>query len=137
MTDYMFCRMWRQLSKLTKLLQPATLNPANSLLSASSCMIRNFSLLSSNTVTPCITSASNNMITSFLQPKSFALNFDRGMKQLGRLKRRCKDCYFVMRHERLYVFCKTHPRHKQMAMKKKAKNTWLLTDATQSKKRAW
>nr|CAD7456867.1 unnamed protein product [Timema tahoe] len=54
-----------------------------------------------------------------------------GFKVKGKLKRRCKDCYFVMRQERLYVICKTHPRHKQMAMKKKEKNTWILTHATQ------
>lgn len=76
-----------------------------------------------------------------LHPRSIAnppeLNLNRGMKQFGRLRRRCKDCYFVMRHERLYVMCKTHPRHKQMQMKKKDKNTWILTDATQSKQRAW
>ncbi|XP_048371713.1 39S ribosomal protein L36, mitochondrial [Sphaerodactylus townsendi] len=29
------------------------------------------------------------------------------------LKKRCKDCYFVRRRGRLYVYCKTHPRHKQ------------------------
>lgn len=60
-----------------------------------------------------------------------------GFKVKGRLKRRCKDCYFVVRQERLYVICKTHPRHKQMSMVKKEKNTWILTDATQSKERQW
>ncbi|XP_055610505.1 39S ribosomal protein L36, mitochondrial [Uranotaenia lowii] len=60
-----------------------------------------------------------------------------GFKVKGRLKRRCKDCYFVMRKERLYVICKTHPRHKQMSMKKHDRNTWILTDATQSPVRAW
>nr|CAD7258729.1 unnamed protein product [Timema shepardi] len=60
-----------------------------------------------------------------------------GFKVKGKLKRRCKDCYFVMRQERLYVICKTHPRHKQMAMKKKEKNTWILTHATQGPIRAW
>uniref|UniRef100_A0A182P6C0 Ribosomal protein n=1 Tax=Anopheles epiroticus TaxID=199890 RepID=A0A182P6C0_9DIPT len=65
------------------------------------------------------------------------LNFVCGFKVKGRLKRRCKDCYFVMRQERLYVICKTHPRHKQMSMKKHDHNTWILTDATQGKVRAW
>ncbi|KAJ8334509.1 hypothetical protein SKAU_G00401480 [Synaphobranchus kaupii] len=36
-----------------------------------------------------------------------------GMKTKSALKRRCKDCYFVRRRGRLFVFCKTHPRHKQ------------------------
>ncbi|XP_042362387.1 39S ribosomal protein L36, mitochondrial [Plectropomus leopardus] len=36
-----------------------------------------------------------------------------GMKTKSALKRRCKDCFFVRRRGRLFVFCKTHPRHKQ------------------------
>uniref|UniRef100_A0A3B3ZJ63 Ribosomal protein n=1 Tax=Periophthalmus magnuspinnatus TaxID=409849 RepID=A0A3B3ZJ63_9GOBI len=35
------------------------------------------------------------------------------MKTKSALKRRCKDCFFVRRRGRLFVFCKTHPRHKQ------------------------
>ncbi|XP_054740122.1 39S ribosomal protein L36, mitochondrial [Anastrepha obliqua] len=60
-----------------------------------------------------------------------------GFKVKGRLKRRCQDCYFVIRQQRAYVICPTHPRHKQMAMKKREKNTWLLTHATQSKIRPY
>lgn len=60
-----------------------------------------------------------------------------GFKVKGRLRRRCKDCYFVMRQGRLYNLCNTHPRHKQMSMVKKPKNTWILTHATQSKVRPW
>uniref|UniRef100_A0A182Y2T9 Ribosomal protein n=1 Tax=Anopheles stephensi TaxID=30069 RepID=A0A182Y2T9_ANOST len=74
----------------------------------------------------------------FLQARLVPLlNLVSGFKVKGRLKRRCKDCYFVMRQERLYVICKTHPRHKQMSMKKHDRNTWILTDATQGKVRAW
>nr|XP_015797263.1 39S ribosomal protein L36, mitochondrial [Nothobranchius furzeri] len=36
-----------------------------------------------------------------------------GMKTKSALKKRCKDCFFVRRRGRLFVFCKTHPRHKQ------------------------
>ncbi|XP_023831112.1 39S ribosomal protein L36, mitochondrial-like [Salvelinus namaycush] len=36
-----------------------------------------------------------------------------GMKTKSALKRRCKDCFFVVRRGRLFVFCKAHPRHKQ------------------------
>ncbi|KAJ8943890.1 hypothetical protein NQ318_019497 [Aromia moschata] len=56
-----------------------------------------------------------------------------GFKVVGKVKKRCKDCYFVRREERLYIICKTHPRHKQMSMVKDPKNTWILTHATQSK----
>ncbi|GAA6231816.1 39S ribosomal protein L36, mitochondrial [Lates japonicus] len=36
-----------------------------------------------------------------------------GMKTKSALKRRCNDCFFVWRRGRLFVFCKTNPRHKQ------------------------
>ncbi|XP_059801130.1 large ribosomal subunit protein bL36m [Hypanus sabinus] len=36
-----------------------------------------------------------------------------GMKTKSALQKRCKDCFFVRRRGRLYVYCKTHPRHKQ------------------------
>uniref|UniRef100_A0A8C8RKH6 Ribosomal protein n=1 Tax=Pelusios castaneus TaxID=367368 RepID=A0A8C8RKH6_9SAUR len=36
-----------------------------------------------------------------------------GMKTKGIVKRRCKDCFIVRRRGRLFVYCKTHPRHKQ------------------------
>ncbi|CAG9815017.1 unnamed protein product [Phaedon cochleariae] len=60
-----------------------------------------------------------------------------GFKVMGRVRRRCKDCYFVRREERMFVLCKTHRRHKQMSMVKDPKNTWILTHATQSKVRPW
>lgn len=58
-------------------------------------------------------------------------------KVKGRVKRRCKDCYIVVRDQRSYVICPKFPRHKQMAMKAKPLNTWVLTHATQSPVRAW
>ncbi|NXV00909.1 RM36 protein, partial [Cettia cetti] len=36
-----------------------------------------------------------------------------GLKTKTTLKRRCKDCYIVRRRGRLYVCCKSNPRHKQ------------------------
>ncbi|MBN3276473.1 RM36 protein, partial [Polyodon spathula] len=36
-----------------------------------------------------------------------------GMKTKTALKRRCQDCCFVHRRGKLFVFCKTNPRHKQ------------------------
>lgn len=36
-----------------------------------------------------------------------------GMKTKSALKKRCKDCFFVVRRGRLFVVCKTNPRHKQ------------------------
>lgn len=36
-----------------------------------------------------------------------------GMKTKTSLKKRCKDCFFVVRRGHLFVYCKTNPRHKQ------------------------
>ncbi|CAH2244392.1 jg25341 [Pararge aegeria aegeria] len=65
------------------------------------------------------------------------MDFISGFKVKGRVKRRCKSCYFVNRQERLYVICPERPRHKQMAKKPKPLNTWILTHASQSKVRPW
>lgn len=75
--------------------------------------------------------------TKLLTPTTSFVTQIAGFKQRGRLKRRCKDCYFVVRKERLYVICPTHPRHKQMSIIKKESNTWILTHATQSKVRPY
>ncbi|KAM9200853.1 large ribosomal subunit protein bL36m [Mergus octosetaceus] len=36
-----------------------------------------------------------------------------GLKTKTTLRRRCKDCFVVRRRGRLYVCCKSNPRHKQ------------------------
>uniref|UniRef100_A0A8C3US92 Ribosomal protein n=1 Tax=Catharus ustulatus TaxID=91951 RepID=A0A8C3US92_CATUS len=36
-----------------------------------------------------------------------------GLKTRTVLKRRCKDCYIVRRRGRVYVCCRSNPRHKQ------------------------
>ena len=61
----------------------------------------------------------------------------RNFKVVGKPQRRCQHCYLEVIDRRLYVFCEKHPRHKQMAMKKKEKKFWILTHATQSPKRPW
>lgn len=75
--------------------------------------------------------------SSFLQPILSIYNPVCGLKTKGRLQLRCKDCYFVRRQERLYVMCKTHPRHKQVKMKKRDYKTWILTWASQGQIRGW
>lgn len=72
-----------------------------------------------------------------LQSTTPLLQLSCGFKVKGLLKRRCKDCYYVIRENRGYIICKTHPRHKQMAMVKKPESKWILTHATQSKVRPW
>ncbi|XP_023174227.1 39S ribosomal protein L36, mitochondrial [Drosophila hydei] len=76
-------------------------------------------------------------LVSLLAPFNALVQQVAGFKVKGRLKRRCKDCYVVVRQERGYVICPTHPRHKQMSMKKRDYKSWILTHATQSKDRGY
>lgn len=74
---------------------------------------------------------------SILQTTSPLLQLSCGFKVKGLLKRRCKDCYHVIRQNRSYIICKTHPRHKQMAMVQRPEKKWILTHAMQSKVRPY
>ncbi|KAL6255300.1 hypothetical protein P5V15_013640 [Pogonomyrmex californicus] len=79
----------------------------------------------------------NHNASFLLQPVLPMYNSVCGLKAKGRLQLRCKDCYFLCKDERWYVMCKTHPRHKQVKIKKKEYKTWILTWASQSKIRGW
>lgn len=89
----------------------------------------------------CMTNTNINTLSnipqSILKPTNFNITPNCGFKAVGFVKRRCKDCYMVKRQNRLYNICEKHPRHKQMQIAKKPKNTWILTHATQSKIRPW
>ena len=74
---------------------------------------------------------------NLLTPKIPIISQSCGFKVKGKLKRRCKDCYFVVRERRMYVVCETHPRHKQMAMKAPDKCRWTISHASQTKVRPW
>jgi large subunit ribosomal protein L36 len=54
-----------------------------------------------------------------------------GMKWVANPKKRCKDCYFEVKDEVLYVLCPTHARHRQGEKKLKPKHGWIMTHATQ------
>lgn len=80
----------------------------------------------------------SNCNTHFLLPPVLPIyNLICGMKTKGRLQLRCKDCYYLCKDERWYVMCKTHPRHKQVQIKKREYKTWIITWASQSKRRGW
>jgi large subunit ribosomal protein L36 len=85
-----------------------------------------------------------NMNSTGLKSESLALLTPKvpilsscGFKMKRVLKRRCKDCYFVVRRGRMYVICETHPRHKQKAMKAPAEANWILSHACQGRIRPW
>ncbi|XP_046659333.1 54S ribosomal protein RTC6, mitochondrial [Homalodisca vitripennis] len=76
---------------------------------------------------------------AFLQPVLPCLTLVSGFKVKYTVKRRCKDCYMVVRDGRMYNICPTHPRHKQMSFtpSQKTLNTRYITWASQSKIRPW
>lgn len=125
---YIFFRMWGHLTRVSRILQPAFFNILQS--------TSRFSVFSNSSIINNVTTI-NQVQSNILQPVSIGINIQRGMKQVGRVKRRCKDCYMVWRKERLYNMCKTHPRHKQMSIIPKPRSSWILTHASQSVYRAW
>lgn len=84
-----------------------------------------------------IPTVTNSQSVGILQCTTPLLQLSCGFKVKGLLKRRCKDCYYVIRENRGYIICKTHPRHKQMAMVKRPESKWILTHAMQSKVRPY
>lgn len=104
--------------------------------------VRSFSMLTMRTTTnphqPAFAGDHQQHILASV-PHSAPLFFvpNCGFKMVGRLRKRCKDCYFMTRDQRMFVICKTHPRHKQMGFKPEPKSTWILTHASQSPKRPW
>ncbi|CAG9793868.1 unnamed protein product [Diatraea saccharalis] len=72
-----------------------------------------------------------------LTPITPMINLICNMKVKGRVRRRCKACYFVVRDQRYYIMCPKFPRHKQMAMRQKPHNRYILTSASQSPVRPW
>jgi len=61
----------------------------------------------------------------------------RGFKVFGKVRKRCKDCYFVTRDQRLYNLCKTYQKHKQMSIRQTDKAYYILTGVQQKKQREW
>ncbi|XP_064006123.1 large ribosomal subunit protein bL36m [Pogoniulus pusillus] len=67
----------------------------------------------SRTLPPWYGAAVSRALLAVPPPAALLPPFLAGLKTKTSLKRRCKDCFFVRRRGRLYVCCKTNPRHKQ------------------------
>lgn len=50
--------------------------------------------------------------------------FIRNYKTAGRLRLRCRDCFFERRDNRLYVECKTYARHRQAQIMSEPRTPW-------------
>lgn len=90
--------MWRQ---LTRLVQPAISNS----LPLHQHPMRFFSIFSLPQIVNNTGSFLSRQPSALLQPVINSLlplqQPNRGMKQVGNCRRRCKDCYFVVRQERM------------------------------------
>ncbi|GFQ97131.1 39S ribosomal protein L36 [Trichonephila clavata] len=69
----------------------------------------------------------------FPSPLPYLIQF-RGFKDKDVLTKRCKDCYFQRIDGRWFVFCKTHPRHKQR-QRIDEKSKWIITHSTHGVKK--
>ncbi|CAK9252448.1 unnamed protein product [Sphagnum jensenii] len=56
----------------------------------------------------------------------------RTFKDKDVLRLRCKDCYYKRIDERWFVFCETHPRHKQRELIKDERTKWIVTHVTRN-----
>lgn len=74
---------------------------------------------------------------SLLAPTNLQYTQICGLKHVGNVHRRCKDCHLMLKEGVMYNYCKTHPRHNQKARTKRPKNTWILTAVTTTKVRPW
>lgn len=72
-----------------------------------------------------------------LAPTNLQYSQTCGLKHVGNVHRRCKDCHMMLKEGVMYNFCETHPRHNQKAKTKRPKNTWILTAVTTTKVRPW
>ncbi|XP_022186346.2 39S ribosomal protein L36, mitochondrial [Nilaparvata lugens] len=60
-----------------------------------------------------------------------------GFKYKDVLKKRCRDCFVVVKDRQAMVLCNTHPRHKMKRIMPKEKDTWIVTHHTTGKFREW
>lgn len=74
---------------------------------------------------------------SFLGPTNLQNTQYCGLKHVGNVHSRCKDCHLMFKEGVMYNYCKTHPRHNQKAKIKRPKNTWTLTAVTTARVRPW
>lgn len=89
-----------------------------------------------NQIGGSITSSTSN--TTILSSTNIPqLTKNCGLKIVGHVHRRCRDCRLMTINGVVFNHCKTHPRHKQRQRLKPVKNTWTLTAVQQTKKRPW
>ncbi|NXJ80813.1 RM36 protein, partial [Trogon melanurus] len=67
----------------------------------------------SRALPPWCGEAAPRSLLAFPPPPGLLPPLAAGLKTKTSLRRRCKDCFIVRRRGRLYVCCKTNPRHKQ------------------------
>lgn len=85
-------------------------------------------------ITSSSSSSGSTILTSTIIPQ---MTQNCGLKIVGKVHRRCKDCRMMIVNGVIFNHCKTHPRHKQRQRLTRENNTWILTAVQQTKKRSW
>lgn len=76
--------------------------------------------------------------TTLLAPAELTqYNQVRGLKYVGKVHRRCKDCKMMFIDGVLHNHCTAHPRHNQKHKTKRPHNTWILSGVMCGQKRPW
>lgn len=80
-------------------------------------------------ILPSVSQNKPNFLQPMLQQQSLVPA--AGFHHVGKPKKRCASCYFVVKDETLMVLCDAKPRHKQIQRKPPPKMNWIMTSATQ------
>lgn len=73
----------------------------------------------------------------FLLPNVYSVIPSKNVMVKVEVKKLCRDCYFLWKNERVYVYCKSHPNHKQVTRVPKDKDRFIITHETRNCKRPW
>lgn len=93
-----------------------------------------------HSLTSSLSKANNTLVSrtqNFLYPSTTLINPVCGMKVKGRVRKRCHDCYILFKDHRVYNFCKTYPKHKQMSIRGKDKEYFIYTERTHGRIRKY
>ncbi|KAL1462565.1 hypothetical protein WDU94_014393 [Cyamophila willieti] len=75
--------------------------------------------------------------SSLLKPSLSSIILVNTWKYKVWVKKRCKGCYFVYRDGILHNQCHLKPKHKQIIVHPKPKNTWICSGVSTDSPRPW
>lgn len=73
----------------------------------------------------------------FLSPNVYSVIHFKNLMIKDKVKKLCRDCYFLWKNERVYVYCKSHPSHNQATKVPRDKDRFIITHETRNCRRPW